>query len=43
MKVAVTGAAGYLGKILIPLLEANSSVERIVAIDARWNRHVALQ
>ena len=33
MKVAVTGAAGYLGKILIPLLEADSSVERIVAID----------
>lgn len=33
MKVAVTGASGYLGKVLLPMLEADESVEKIVTID----------
>lgn len=33
MKVAVTGASGYLGRVLLPMLEADESVEKIVAID----------
>lgn len=33
MKVAITGAAGYLGRVLLPILEANDSIERIIALD----------
>jgi len=33
MKVAVTGASGYLGRVLLPILEASDFIERIVAID----------
>lgn len=33
MKVAVTGAAGYLGKVLLPFLEKSDSIGSIVAID----------
>lgn len=33
MKVAVTGASGYLGRVLLPMLEADEAVENIVAID----------
>ncbi len=33
MKVAVTGISGYLGKVLLPLLESDPEIESIVGID----------
>ena len=33
LRVAVTGATGDLGQLLLPLLEADERVERIIAID----------
>ena len=34
-RIAVTGAAGYVGRSLIERLETNDAVERVVAIDIR--------
>ena len=33
--VAVTGAAGYIGRVLLPRLEAFPAIERIVALDQK--------
>ncbi len=33
MKIAVTGISGYLGRVLLPLLEADPDIESIVGID----------
>jgi nucleoside-diphosphate-sugar epimerase len=38
MRVAVTGAAGYLGRSIVPALAADQRVEQVVAIDARPQR-----
>ncbi len=33
--VAITGASGYLGKLLVPELQKDRNIERVVAIDVR--------
>ncbi len=33
--VAITGIAGYFGRILLPLLEADPDIERVVGLDLR--------
>lgn len=34
-KIALTGISGYLGRVLLPLLEQDETIERVVGIDCR--------
>lgn len=34
-KIALTGISGYLGRVLLPLLEQDDTIERVVGIDSR--------
>ena len=33
--VAITGASGYLGKLLVPTLQKDRKIERIIGIDVQ--------
>ncbi len=33
--IAITGVSGYLGRVLVPILERDAAVERIIGIDSR--------